>query len=148
MKDKLTIEDLAMFLSCDCIVHRKHGQDLIGKNTIGLLNSFQRDIESEYSSNWSIENIKPILRPLSDMTTEEAMELIRINHPESTHKVIECVTINNGAVQFKANDGKMKYSVLFQIGFFDNYSPNEFKWLILKQFDVFNWIDQGLAIKK
>lgn len=74
-----------------------------------------------------IEDIKLILRPLSDMTEEELQECGNMIYDFSDDP-----ELNNH--QWKD----------FEIG----SAPEQFHWLLSKHFDLFGLIDAGLAIDK
>jgi hypothetical protein len=69
-----------------------------------------------------VGDVKLILRPLSDMTDEEKKELCIVRDWPDYKTVM-----NN---------------------LYWKYSPEMFKFLISKHFDVFGWIEKGLAISK
>jgi len=71
--------------------------------------------------------LKPILRPLSDMTKEERKECGNLDYDFSDDEIF--------------NNMDWKY--------FDTlYSANQVIWLLSKHFDLFGLIDSGLAIDK
>jgi hypothetical protein len=79
-------------------------------------------------ANYPFEWIKPILRPLSDMTYSEAVS-IEADWIELNHESEEVV-----AISFPSD-----YSKLL---------PEDFLFLLSKHFDLFGLIDAGLAIDK
>ena len=117
-KKELTAADLALYIGCDVewngVVYR-----LAGVN-IGQYDVVEIGIERNGARIWvECEAVKPILRPLSDMTGEEKENQIWDTIPEYT--------------DFK--------------GLVKHISP-VFLWLITKHFDLFGWIEAGLAIRK
>ncbi len=142
--EKLTVQDLVMFLGCDCAVHRVN-QDLRGHITLELLLSYENDMVAKRKSEWYITDIKPILRPLSDFTEEEK-------------KYISDIADRVNYRCFKdVFEGKrvigLSWDKSSSLGFLLN-APAGFgvaeiqKYLIQKHFDIFNWIEKGLAIDK
>ena len=73
--------------------------------------------------------IKPMLRPLSDMTDHEAVDYMLITNPKT-----------------KANDVRRKGCIEYiqETGLL----PQEFVWALSKYFDLFGLIEAGLAIDK
>lgn len=75
-KTKLTAQDLALYLGCEIEWAGDTGYTLAGINTgqsdfnpVGIVDSAGNPI-------WiHLEDVKPILRPLSDMTLDEAKDL-------------------------------------------------------------------------
>lgn len=74
---------------------------------------------------YNLENIKPVLRPLSDMTEEECQKCGNMIYDFSDDP-----ELNN----HKPSD--------FEIGL----APEQFNWLLKKGFDLFGLIEAGLAI--
>ena len=114
-KKELTAADLAFYLGAECEVkyniegfryYEDNGTCLISGN---IITEFGR---KELT-------IKPILRPLSDMTVAEKNNYIWDTIPEYTD---------------------------FQ-GLVKHISP-VFLWLMRQHFDLFGWIEAGLAIDK
>ena len=107
---KLTAADLAMYIGCDVewngVVYR-----LSGVNA-----DCEIAIERNGVTIWvEIEAVKPILRPLSDITDEEENE-----------------------TQIFVNEICFGYELGAQIT----------RYLLSKHFDLFGWIEAGLAIRK
>jgi hypothetical protein len=112
--ERLTVQDLAMFIGCECLINNSKYENIIDRlEHISLVGDCAG---SEYE--WEVRHCQPILRPLSDMTEEERDErsefIDRIEKPGNSIEV----------------DAKLT------------------KFLIGKQFDVFRWIEKGLAIDK
>jgi hypothetical protein len=104
--NKLTVQDLAMFLGCT-IVRDKYTKGVLDTSTLEYIEEF--NIAHE---------VKPILRPLSDMTAEE-------------EKYFESFVVDSEAITM--NDNLKDMAVIT-------------KMLIEKRFDVFGWVEKGLAI--
>ena len=85
----------------------------------------------------SLENIKPILRPLSDLTKD-------INHNNETFTPYEC----NIFVELCAELKTVEYlcECTGDISYSDKIPYRLFIWLFEHHFDVFGLIDSGLAI--
>ena len=113
-------DHLHLYLGCEALVegytNRKYPF-----NYRGIIN-YQLLLESgqHYSS---VKAIKPILRPLSDMTEEEARE---------------------GEIWGVWHDVNLMGEDWDTFGF----SPHNFKHLLSKGFDLFGLIEAGLAIDK
>lgn len=89
-------------------------------------------------------NFKPILRPLSDMTEEEAKELLTIQYWRPGQSPIYerhsdiCIDF------YFYYDGKKNYTQLD----WDSLNSQSFRYLLKQGFDVFNLIGENLAIDK
>lgn len=93
-----------------------------------------------YISEFKIWNeIKPILRPLSDMTEEEKLEFQELCHLEK--ESLGCITVSWDVLTEKIELGTAHLTNVFQwtIGV---------KYLLSKHFDLFGLIEAGLAIDK
>lgn len=77
-----------------------------------------------------IERIKPILRPLSDMTEEEADYIIE-------HTKLKEVSMGRSEKEFAINIAERWTA-----------NADVLAWLLSKHFDLFNLIPEGLAIDK
>lgn len=89
-------------------------------------------IEADAGKDWPAwftfyADIKPILRPLSDMTEEEMHECGNMVYDFSDEPDLN---------KWEPKD--------FEIGL----APEQFQWLLSKGFDIFNLIRDGLAINK
>jgi hypothetical protein len=107
--------------------------------------AYQKDGYNDYD--WV--SVKPILRPLSDMTEEEAWEFVggksdqlyddlKIDKIDKTGIVISYV-INAG------DEGSFPQSHKFD---FFALGPEQLRRLLSRGFDLFNLIPEGLAIDK
>lgn len=116
-KSELTAADLAIYYRAECkIVGRSSNLDdfhgFAHKGQIVVIDSvLLASIEQ------GLLVVKPILRPLSDMTEEESNE-------------VQCAVDKNG------------------IGFYPTEHAEIVRYLLSLQFDLFGWIDAGLAIDK
>lgn len=97
-----------------------------------------------------IADVKPLLRPLSSMTEEEAIELVKLSEWESygDHPHIRNYkTYKNNFDHLVVSWGEG----LREKNIPENkkvFAPNEFQFLLSKHFDLFNLIESGLAIDK
>lgn len=151
--EKLTVKDLAMFIGCKCWFGKREGfagiGDIISPKVLGY-------VEQGF-------NCKPILRPLSDMTEEEAIEIAKIiyGQPDSVKWKVESNKYKKALLVYRRHYQK-RFVICLESGEIecydmdgvdeskDIYMNQHFvtKYLILKQFDVFGWIEKGLAIEK
>ncbi len=116
---KLTAADIALYIGCEVEWSGDRGYYLAGINT-GQQDFNQIGLVGDLNPVWvEIGDVKPILRPLSDMTEDEENNYIWDTIPEYTD---------------------------FQ-GLVKHISP-VFLWLIHQHFDLFDWIEAGLAIRK
>lgn len=90
-----------------------------------------------------------ILRPLSDMTEEEASDLIKFESAPHRHASIDVFDITDNHIWYV--DGEMWHgdgvSEMYDKYIkFNELSPDQFKYLLSKGFDLFGLIEAGLAI--
>ena len=127
--EQLTAQDLAPFVGCEAICHIHLGSVLIRdleRGTITAVSLIRNGVQMHFPSdgsnpnddeNWSNpEWVKPILRPLLNMTVQERKEYSEMH-----------------------TDGELsqfEFDRLITI------------WYIRQGFDVFGWIEKGLAIDK
>ncbi len=121
---------LPLYLGCDIRFSRPSGAS-IEKLTAADLN----DIETGFIS---LSLIKPILRPLSSMTKEEAKEFLG----DAGIKAFIYEIAEGGIKYLEDEDAGAEYL------FFSAIDPQRFHWLLSKHFDLFNLIPSGLAIDK
>jgi len=155
---------LHLYIGCE--VARKHdGGEVEYAKLVGICQSESEpdktvsilDVGLDYFHEWYVEETVPILRPLSDMTEEEMVEFVCLQH-NSIHTNIDRTEItkirwayensSNGinATWFKrCGTGASVGSKTFHINQSD---PDQFKFLLSKGFDLFGLIDAGLAINK
>lgn len=93
---------------------------------------------------------KPILRPLSDMTEEEAIELVKLSEwsQYGTHPLIrEYRTFRNSFGQIVVSWGESHREKNVPV---DKtvFRPQEFLYLLKQGFDLFSLIESGQAINK
>ena len=104
---------------------------------IGRLNSFNHESGGceiifgitgpDFSKTYFADQVKIVLRPLSDMTEEEMQECGNMIYDFSDEPDLN---------KWKPSD--------FEIGL----APEQFHWLLKKSFDLFGLIESGLAIDK
>lgn len=126
-KQQLTAKDLGLYLGCYCD-DSIDPEDSPIELTPMVLYSFVELIE--------IDCCKPILRPLSDMTDEEALSIAKNDYASAIsatwnkrYSKIEVINIGRNTEIYPS-----------QMGFYQT------KFLLSKYFDLFSWIDAGLAI--
>jgi|SRR3989304_6284503 len=100
------------------------------------INSCEYKVSSE-----DIINIKLILRPLSDMTEEEAKELAAIY----TGYRITYAKIKDGQIIFNYLVGDQVDENVMDLGYMNGEC---FVHLLSKGFDIFNLIPEGIALNK
>ena len=158
----LTIQHLAPYLPYglqvkynDCIYKKTHIATLSGVSNDGIETTYKRRFKGcsgDYISfkgrnNIVVLGVKPILRPLSDLTKE-------IEHNGERFVPVEYFEIgddDNYTYEFDSGNIKLiqklktisKYNVQFDIKFLPFEIVNT---LISWHFDVFGLIEQGLAI--
>lgn len=125
MKNKLTASDLALYLGQECKVFLAEGfQAKTSLNRIPLTHV-------DFGGNLlEIIDIKPILRPLSDLTEGELHEIKAIYGLGDDQSILECDTFY--ASYLTAAKGL----------------PKVWRYLLSIGIDLFGWIHAGLAIDK
>lgn len=100
---------------------------------------------------------KLLLRPLSDMKEEEAIETFKLKwlNPHSNHewisikmKMEESVFMNPGwrvEAKYRQNKNSKENTMLGTLSM-NNFQPLSFQYLLSKSFDLFSLIDSGLAL--
>lgn len=147
--EKLSVQDLAMFLGCKIEVYYPKPRwintthphyNLVGVNM--KTNEVCLESSASVSLWYSIvkekdywEYMKPVLRQFSDMTEDE---------------VFEFATIIGFWVEGTTEEyiRKRTYTVISQLEKEVRCPPDGVKYLISKHFDIFGWIEKGLALDK
>jgi len=129
-KRELTAKDLALYLGAYCHERR-------------YLNPAPSIISAKKIANLvkddDVNMCVPILRPLSDMSDAEALKFIKRYHPKAleafyTEKYNEVIGVMD-------EDARRLAGVVI-----DTMIPSDFRFFTIHHFDVFGWIDAGLAI--
>jgi len=137
-KTELTAADLALYLGCEVLVHYAPSTERIGQlREVGQNGSWVRF--ELHTSAYKSHEIKPILRPLSDMTEEEARDLRQIVDGDDSEQVAE----NSALKYFRQKEEWYVDRIYLLLG-----KPNAWRYLLSKHFDLFGWIPSGLAIDK
>lgn len=144
----LTAKELALYLGCECVVSTQGDFSENWKPEIlmvGTLLLFEQK---------GFEAIKPILRPLSDMTEVEAREFLGVvMNFNSQFSFGWDWEYSKGFLMIKPHT-HTSCTVIKPFGengspvFNCSYTMNEGVWLMNKHFDLFGWIESGLAIDK
>jgi hypothetical protein len=153
---KLTAQEAALYLGQEVAHNIKGVETLIGIHYIQQHDQYGLQFKGKRNLGF-IQSYKLLLRPISDITDEEFRELGVVLFEELTTnfyterdsycvKISDdtdegfCLTIyNNGSMDFICYDNHETYS--YPIGQVISY-------LTSKGFDLFGYIEQGLAIDK
>lgn len=93
------------------------------------------------------ERIKPILRKLSSMTEEEIKFLFNCEQMVAEGVTDISVSVSIPLIEIKwKNKGEAEFCYYHQG--LNQLSPRQFHYLLSKHFDLFDLIDDGLAIDK
>ena len=116
---------LHLYLGCECLYewNKEPKVELKGKVTASIIDSF-------YSDNGVIQWVKPILRPLSDMTKLEAQSAYVV-----IHKCMPKDTLSDTLEYIQGSLG-------------DECSPKVWLWAVKNGFDLFGLIESEQAIDK
>lgn len=111
---------LHLYLGCDCVV-AGHIQKLTGISYDGTQNTWWAYFDGVENCYALVSETNPILRQLSNMTEDEAQDLMK---QSNTHTFI------------RNHDSHYKYTA------------QQLQWLLSKGFDVFGLIESGIALDK
>lgn len=109
----------------------------------------------DFGSWYAVNEIKPILRPLSDMTDEEAKACYKINPYSKAEWLIQSVIVKENIKGYQPNivqinwagkEGSTGYASGTDYIYFNKLSAEQFSFLLSKHFDLFGLIEAGLAI--
>lgn len=140
MKDKLTAADLALYLGQDA-QHDEGVAPIVsaGYSTLGV--GYVNLLISGVFMPFGPDDIKPILRPLSDLTEDEATKLYTLLHggrgPSRNDGFLSCLDY------FKDESTWTFREITLVIGFAAGW-----RYLLSIGIDLFGWIDAGLALDK
>lgn len=141
---KLTVQDLAMFLGCEVRT---------GEKTIGTLSLY--NIQGVANNRWD-----PILRPISDITDEEKKEIYHLifnrPFPDSGRILFFPEKTTNAHPRWVLMSGIDRLGIELNgtiwadcdLSHMKHNQHMVTKLMISKHFDVFGWIEKGLAISK
>lgn len=134
----LTAKELALYLGCEAeffITDQGVNLTRVREITLSRLRLYKDKDFYGY--------IKPILRPLSDITEEEARQVYRLHWGFTDNQML------NWERDYNTRDYKtwlINVQLYNTRGF--NGNANTWTYLLSRGFDLFNWIEQGLAISK
>lgn len=117
---------LAMYLGCDCQYIDEDFNELILPLLAVNMSGYAWFVDPEFDEAIEIKNVKPILRNLSSMTEEETIA-----------SELGCYDYRGVIVYY---DPMFPHS--------EQFSPDQFAYLLSKSFDVFNLIEDGVAIDR
>lgn len=123
----------------------------------GGVNSPDRGFSTDLGSTF-----KPILRDIKSLTNDELIEIAMIAYGDDSTYYKFCVNVN---ISFENDNMRQAFfrdseDLLHKINLWGDFSIsvdcetffpeyyNVFMYLISKGFDVFNWIEKGLAVLK
>lgn len=161
MNEKITAQKLALYPNCQCVIVEQSvttGEEIKTPATIEGFDFVLNKVISE-RRNWNPEQIKPILRPLSGLTGDEAKELyVLISEHKTFMGRIELKSLKDDFGEllkiFVYNNGSEEISDVIQIdkafNVTDDYGNfcNMVKivdWARSKCFDIDYLIEDGLA---
>ena len=96
---------------------------------------------------WTKKTAKPILRPLSSMAEEEAIELAKLSEWEPHFRDVKAERnkYNDWIVTWQgSNESREVFNATGECF----YCPEQFIWLLKNGFDLFELSESGLAISK
>lgn len=102
-------------------------------------------------------DVKLLLRPLSDMTEDEAKVCYKINPYSKGEWLIKSVLVKENTKGYQPNivqinwegkEGSTGYACGTDYMYFNKLSAEQFSYLLSNHFDLFGFIESGLAIDK
>lgn len=154
--NKLTVNQLALYLGAEAQISlygKQRPNLIITGETLYDLEVHQRDYPDQEIS------IKPLLRPLNDMTEEEAQELTETskskfssNFGVKDFKFKEWLHLDESTMSKEGfvyiSNHRYELGGKYMFWFSRDVSFDGTVYLLSKGFDLFNWIEQGLAVSK
>lgn len=145
---------LALYLGCECTEAglSPMGNTLVEVAFDGYETSTVRTRQGSLL-NIKTDKIKLLLRPLSSMTEEEALEYLRIKYNGPNKITVKKDDTGYGGFWFVFNldfipeekfDRRKRFIMTAQIK--DENDPEQFQYLLSKHFDLFGLIEKGEAI--
>jgi hypothetical protein len=98
--------------------------------------------------NGAIKNIKPLLRPLDDMTEEEGYEVLRRQHSYDVMPTQGQYEVADRYLAYRLDYVHRNSKVFYQRRPVVPKTPEATRYLLSKGFDLFQLIESGLAIDK
>jgi hypothetical protein len=155
----LSIQDIAMFIGCQAVT-TKPGYVNPKPGTISDVDFLMEEITIDSEHGYYLcqpEHVKLFLRPMSSMTEDEMKELYflvfkrsfvgsNITHRDIGKKEERHVLWSGIERLFIYKDGDIGADC--DLHHHPVHQPTVIKWMISKQFDIFGWIEKGLAISK
>jgi hypothetical protein len=135
---KLKPADLALYLGAECeVTYSPGGFEYYDDGGIYLISG---GLINEYGKGEAA--VKPILRPLSDMTETEAREIYRID-TGNFFEASDWMGENPALDYLRESDEVYAENLKILIG-----NPSAWRYLLSLHFDLLGWIPAGLAIDK
>lgn len=148
----LTVERLSAYLPYELEVISKDDNDVEKTFVlIGIVSGMASIIDDETSYDRDLTEIKPILRPLGDLT-KEIMERIyaNVNAPEHMPDYCDCETLDFNGKEFTHTfEGDVSYDGGYEFERTTQICSNQYALLtelFKMHFDYFGLISKGLAI--
>lgn len=154
---KLTPSILAMYLGCKVFVPETNktgtfeGINWVKEEDGSTLTviidvhySHAKDDWDVLNENDDITRVKPVLRKLSSTTEEERLHLL--NAP--AHWAVTATLDSKTGMLEEVNAWEPGHLETMRTWWPNKMSPEHFKYLLSKHFDLFGLIDAGLAIEK
>lgn len=109
------------------------------------------DVGLDHFHEWYVEETKPLLRPLSDMTNDEAFDFLNVSpfYRNDCNVIVDKIFENSfiGIAYRVQYHRKGRYWNKLQ-SLSERLSPEHFQFILSCGFDLFNLIEAGLAIDK
>lgn len=132
---------LHLYLGCECAVdyRDREGEGMMIDRISGVYEDGSAAISNGYIE--PISKLKPILRPLSDMTEDEAVELANIHK----YDIPDDDGVREELINVYSDEGELHLGKPYlPIGMY----KEGMLWLLKQHFDLFSLIESGQAIDK
>lgn len=131
---------LHLYLGCNAKVDTSKPDCLLITGEIIEIDSLCID----YCIHGNLATVLPILRPLSNMTGKEVIELFHLSYNDANYQFEEFQKVDNNEFGWRArNQNGMECFVPA-----NSFKPEVFQWLLSKHFDLFGLIESNLALDK
>ena len=119
----LSAQNLALYLGCEFLYYEDGYNHPKRYKMAGIQDN---EVINAFGHFHEIAGVKPLLRKLESMTEEEAKEMPGLNAEDFMDLTMK---FDNGDTSFVGD-------------------MNTLRWLLSKHFDLFNYIEEGLALDK
>lgn len=129
---KLSIHDWYYYPQCDAYIFPGKIVPVYGLEFVQALSSDHQP--------------KPILKRLPEMSDFEARSFVSLAEEPYSSVYVKEVTEEWILAQVQTRKKDKASKKYFKYFYYKTFTPAQFSWLLKNKFDVFGWIEQGLAV--